>query len=155
MDEQTVNRGKFLLDYLRSSGQDDYGCVISSADVLAALEICYPEKASKAVYDELSLIELNAVGYVRDVFLKEGKYFGKTASGYRIPLPSENVKYINQYIMASDRKLSRAMKLTRNTPPGDAMPERASLDARIAMKRESLGARSIMGAVKKKAKGSK
>ena len=147
MDEKTIHRGKCLLAYLRQSGQDDFGSVIYWHEVCRVLDLEYPEKASKAVFDALEMIELNAVGYVREVLLKEGKYLGKSCSGYRILLPNENASQVARYRSSADRKLSRALKLVRNTPRGDAMPDRDHTEARLAMKRDAVRDRSVFGAV--------
>lgn len=136
MSEQQ-HPGKELLSWLRAFRLDEYGSVISGDDVRAAIGLEYPETASKSVFDSLSLKELSAVDYVRNVLLSEGKYLAAQAGDYRILLPSENARQVDLYMSHADNKLKRAQKLMRNTPHIDtSAPD--NTDVRILMKRESI-----------------
>lgn len=122
---------------LQKMGMLEYGSIIPAKLVHELLEIEMPESAPKAVYDRLSLIELAATDYVRNMLLGQGKYLTGTSTGYRILLPSENASQIDLYMEAADRKLTRALKLSRNTPQeAKRMPDQT--EARILMKRNGL-----------------
>ena len=122
-----------LYDYLKAEGLLEYGSVISSSLVHDFLGLEVPAIGTKAQFDRLSLIELAAMDYVRNMLLNSGKYLTGTPSGYRILLPSENAAQVEQYISSADKKLNRALKLCRNTPrSADEMPDQ--IEARILMK---------------------
>jgi len=72
--------------------------------------------------------------------LGDGKYLAGDRGGYRILLPSENSKQVETYMRSADKKLNRALKLTRNTPKLDTVKQDNSA-ARIMMKRESIRSR--------------
>jgi hypothetical protein len=146
-NEPTIHRGKCLLEYLREHGLDDYGSVIPLSRAHEVLDIQYPAWGSRAIFDALEMVELNAIGYVRDVLLGEGKYLAKTRAGYRVLLPSENAAQVDRYHAMADRKLARALKLVKNTPVGGALPDRQQTETRLMMKRESVRGRSVFGAV--------
>lgn len=99
---------------LDARGLLDYGSIIDSSLVHSLLDIEMPEFATKAEFDKLSLIELAAIDYVRNILLGHGKYIGGTTGGYRIFLPSETADQVELYMAQADRKLSRALKLTRS-----------------------------------------
>lgn len=105
-----------LLGQLRDAGLTEYGSAIPSVVVHEALGIVHPHIASKATYDRLAVIELAAIDYCRNALLNEGKYLQGTPTGYRVLLPSENRGQIDAYMGSADRKLARALKLSRNTP---------------------------------------
>lgn len=122
-----------LYDYLKAEGLLEYGSVIPSSLVHDFLGLEVPAIGTKAQFDRLSLIELAAMDYVRNMLLNSGKYLTGTPSGYRILLPSENAAQVEQYISSADKKLNRALKLCRNTPrSADEMPDQ--IEARILMK---------------------
>lgn len=122
-----------LYDYLKAEGLLEYGSVIPSSLVHDLLGLEVPAIGTKAQFDRLSLIELAAMDYVRNMLLNSGKYLTGTPSGYRILLPSENAAQVEQYISSADKKLNRALKLCRNTPrSADEMPDQ--IEARILMK---------------------
>lgn len=122
-----------LYDYLKAEGLLEYGSVIPSSLVHDLLGLEVPAIGTKAQFDRLSLIELAAMDYVRNMLLNRGKYLTGTPSGYRILLPSENAAQVEQYISSADKKLNRALKLCRNTPrSADEMPDQ--IEARILMK---------------------
>lgn len=100
-----------------------------------------PEIASKSTYDRLALIELGAIDYVRNALIEQGRYIAGTPTGYRILLPSENAIQVENYMDSADRKLSRALKLSRCTPSIHAnQPDQT--EARILMKRHGMRQRS-------------
>ncbi len=115
----------------------EYGAVIPTPTVHELLEIEMPASAPKKVFDQLTLFELAAIDYVRNILLGQGKYLTGTSTGYRVLLPSENAAQVDLYMEAADRKLSRALKLSRNTPQeAKRMPDQT--EARILMKRSSM-----------------
>jgi hypothetical protein len=122
-----------LFEELKARGLTEYGSIIDGNIIRAFLGIVHPDVAPKSVYDKLALAELGAIDYVRNILLGQGKYVTSTPSGYRILLPSENAKQVDLYISSADRKLNRALKLSRNTPkePGQ-QPDQT--EARIMMK---------------------
>ena len=131
-----------LLAKLRELGLTEYGSVIPSALVHQTLRLGFTETAPKSVFDKLALAELAAIDYCRNALLNEGKYLMGTTTGYRILLPSENAGQVEQYVGSADKKLLRALKLSRNTPPIDSKahhPDQTA--ARILLKRE--GARRL------------
>lgn len=132
--------GKDLLSTLEAMGLIEYGAVIPSDKIRAILGISYPEIGTKSEFDKLSLLELSAVDYVRNVLLGRGMYISQWKGDYRILLPSENAKQVELYISSADKKLNRALKLTRNSPSMDTdNPKTNQLEARIVMKK--LGSR--------------
>jgi hypothetical protein len=74
----------------------------------------FPSLLRRCVLNKLALIELAAIDYVRNILLGQGKYIGGTTTGYRIFLPSETADQVELYMAQADRKLSRALKLTRS-----------------------------------------
>lgn len=115
----------------------EYGAVIETRLVHELLGIEMPSTAPKRVYDQLALTELAAIDYVRNMLLGHGKYITGTTGGYRILLPSENAAQIDLYMESADRKLSRALKLSRNTPQ-EAKQGVDQTEARILMKRHGI-----------------
>jgi len=115
----------------------DYGSTIPQHLVYELLDIQVPETASKSVFDSIALAELSAIDYVRNILLAQGKYITSTSTGYRVLLPSENKKQCELYVESADRKLNRALKLSRNTPvePGRTQDQ---TEVRILMKRDAL-----------------
>lgn len=111
-----MSKERELYTQLRDLGLLEYGEFIPSAAVHELLGIQMPTTATKEVFDAIALKELNAIDYVRNMLLSEGKYISGTAGGYRILLPSENQAQVELYMKAADRKLKRAGKLSRNTP---------------------------------------
>lgn len=131
-----------LYDYLKAEGLLEYGSVIPSSIVHEFLGLEVPAIGTKAQFDRLSLLELAAVDYVRNILLNSGKYLTGTPSGYRILLPSENAAQVEQYISSADKKLIRALKLCRNTPTTDgAAPDQ--IEARILMKQSGAPRRGV------------
>jgi hypothetical protein len=122
---------------LDARGLLEYGSVIETPVVHAVLGIEMPAYGTKSDFDKIALFELSAIDYIRNILLGQGKYLMGTDSGYRILLPSENAAQVEQYISSADKKLSRALKLSRNTPTLDMqMPDQT--EARILMKRSGM-----------------
>lgn len=122
-----------LLDSLEEMQLTEYGSVIGTVLVHEILGIRQPSIAPKAVYDRLAMTELAAIDYCRNALLAQGKYLQGTATGYRVLLPSENKGQVDAYMGSADRKLSRALKLSRNTPT-QAANAQDQTEARILMK---------------------
>lgn len=139
-----AKRDKFrdLYSALDEMGMFEFGSVIDRADIYSLLDMEMPAVASKEVFDRLSMLELSAVDYCRNVLLGHGKYLAGVPSGYRVLLPSENRAQVDAYMYSADRKLLRALKLSRNMPMGgSAAPDQT--EARIMMKRKGMRARRL------------
>jgi hypothetical protein len=79
------------------------------------------------------------VDYVRKILLREGKYLAQTKGNYRILLPSENAAQVESYMSSADKKLKRALILSKNTPADTkTMRDADQVQARIIVKRESI-----------------
>lgn len=122
-----------LLEGITERGLTDYGSDIPRELVHELLEIETPEYASKPTFDRLAMIELSAIDYCRNVLLGHGKYLAGTRTGYRVLLPSENKGQIDAYMSSADRKLARALKLSKNA--AGAVTVNDQTEARIMMKR--------------------
>ena len=142
MSERQLFRG--LLARLEHLDLTEYGCFISRQLVHDTLEIVIPKVASKEVFDELSLRELAAIDYCRNVLLGHGKYLSSCKDGYRILLPSENAKQIDLYMRSAEKKLNRAGKLSRNSP--HHVHQSDNTIARIEMKMQST--RTLPGSIR-------
>lgn len=130
--------GKCLMTTLDNLDVIEFGSVINGELVRETIGINYPETATKREYDTLALRELSAVDYVRNVLLGRGMYLAYDNGNYRILLPSENAKQVEQYMGSADKKLSRALKLSKNTPRLADTVQIDQTHARIVMKRESV-----------------
>ena len=53
---------------------------------------------------------------------------------HRVLLPSENKAQVDAYMESADRKLERALKLSRNSPKASHLPDQT--EARIMMRRK-------------------
>lgn len=127
------NAQKELLSMLHEMKLTEYGSFIEASLVQEILDIEMPESASRKEFAKLEIIEMAAIDYCRAHLLNEGKYIKQVPNGYRILLPSENLGQIESYMDSADRKLSRALKLSRNTPREAAqIPDQT--EARIVMK---------------------
>ena len=137
MSEERKHDGKCLLEWLRQEELTEYGSVFLGESVREVIGLVMPKFGTKMEFDQVALRELSAVDYCRNVLLGEGKYLSQTQGDYRILLPSENARQIEQYIGNADNKLRRALKLSRNSPAIDGgVLDQTS--ARILMKREGL-----------------
>lgn len=122
-----------LLEELTARGLTEYGSIIDGKLVQSLLGIEVPDVASKATFARLAMIELAAIDYCRNTLIGQGKYLQSTPFGYRVLLPSENRMQIDSYMGSADRKLARALKLSRNTPGMvDTKPDQT--EARILFK---------------------
>lgn len=127
---------KDLLGTLREMKLTEYGEFIPATLVQSILGIEMPESAPRSEYTRLEIIEMAAIDYCRGHLINEGKYLKQVPNGYRVLLPSENMGQIESYMSSADRKLSRALKLSRNTPREAAsIPDQT--EARILMKMSS------------------
>lgn len=128
------DRLRDVYDTLARAGLFDFGAVIPRATVYDLLGLDVPEVASKAVFDRIAMLELQAMDYCRNMLLGHGKYLAGTPSGYRVLLPSENKAQVDAYMESADRKLERALKLSRNSPKASHLPDQT--EARIMMRRK-------------------
>lgn len=124
-----------LMTGLIANGLTEYGSDIPTCFVHEMLEIEMPAIAPKSVFDRLAMLELAAIDYCRNTLIGQGKYLQGTKSGYRVLLPSENRAQVDSYMGSADRKLSRALKLSRNTPCDTQAHDQT--EARIIMKQGS------------------
>lgn len=108
---------KKLFDALVHNELVAYGSEFPATFVHEVLGLEFPESAPKRVYDDLSLKELSAIDYVRNILLGQGKYLEANGQMYRICLPSENRIHVERYMKSADKKLKRAGRLSRSTPP--------------------------------------
>lgn len=134
------NAYRGLHDELSQAGLLAYGSVIKGALVRSILKLEYPEVGTKKQFDAIALEEMAAIDYVRGVLLNHGKYIAGISGDYRILLPSENARQIELYMKSADRKLGRALKLSRNTPR-EASGSHGQIEARLMLKRHGLRGR--------------
>lgn len=128
---------KDLYQSLKHAGLLDYGSHIPGDVVREVLGLEMPEIGTKAQFDAVALKELQAVDYVRNILLSEGKYIAGAPGGYRVLLPSENKAQVDAYMTQADRKLRRAQKLSRSMPTQNiGMADQTS--TRIMLKRDSI-----------------
>lgn len=132
------SKGKCLYQALEAASLLEYGSVILADFVQAVIDIQYPETATKKEFDSLALAELSAIDYVRNILLSQGKYLTFSQGNYRILLPSENKKQVEQYLQSADKKLNRAMKLHRSTPGVDNVKHDYQAEVRLVMKQETI-----------------
>ena len=139
-DHEKPSLGKCLMTYLTDNELTDYGTVILADDVRQVLGITVPKVGTQRQFRDLALAELTAVDYCRNLLLGEGKYLTQSGGNYRILLPSENARQVESYVSQADKKLKRALKLTRSTQRlANQAPDNTNV--RIMMKRESLKSR--------------
>ena len=144
MSDTSLGLGKCLMEYLKRHGLDEYGSVILASDVRAVLGLEVPEIGTQKQFRDLALAELGAVDYCRNILLGRGKYLTQRDGDYRILLPSENARQVESYMSQADKKLKRALKLTRGAPHLDNhAPDNTAV--RILMKRESIRNRADFG----------
>lgn len=126
---------KDLLRTLADAGLLEFGSVIPREAVHQALGITVPAMGTRAQFEALALMELAAIDYCRSHLLDAGKYLAGTDAGYRVLLPSENQKQIELYMASADKKLGRALKLSKNSP-ALANVKHDQVEARIHLKRQ-------------------
>lgn len=138
MDEgSNMTDGERLWFAMQDAGLVKHGVLIEESFVRETLGIVIPETGSFKSFQRLALIELNAIDYVREQLLNLGMCMPKHDGVYRIPLPSENVVIVSNWIDAASRKLRRANKLRSNTDRTVA-PEVDQTSARILMQQEAI-----------------
>lgn len=124
-----------LLTALGNAGLLEFGSVINRELVHQALGITVPAVGTRAEFEAIALAELSAIDYCRSHLLDLGKYLAGTDGGYRILLPSENQKQVELYMASADKKLGRAMKLSKNSPTlANTKPDQ--VEAIIHLKRQ-------------------
>lgn len=131
---------KDLLQKLRDEDLTEYGSTFHGDMVREIIGVEYPEYGTKKQFDDVTLLELAAIGYVRDALRKEGKHIARDGGIYRICLPSENESVARSWEMQADDRLKKAQQLRKTTPQEqyNANTDRSAL---IAMKRESMNSR--------------
>lgn len=139
-DKSKRDKFRDLFRFLDEAGLFEFGEFIERAMIYELLGLEMPALASKEVFDRLAMLELAAVDYCRNVLLGHGKYLAGVPSGYRVLLPSENKAQVDAYMYSADRKLLRALKLSRNMPDvNNDQPDQT--EARIMMKRKGMRVR--------------
>ena len=136
-NKSSTQIGKELLAYLRSKGLTDYGSVIPALEIHGVIGVEYPEVGTHEEFKDIDLRMLSVTDYVRNILLDEGKAFTQYKGDYKILLPSENAKYIESYMNSADKKLKRALKLSKNQPINESKNNELE-SARIVMKRQSI-----------------
>jgi len=138
---------KELLLVLTKEGLIEYGSVIPAKRIREIVGITPPSEDEvhdmslgeiTKVINKMALEELTAVDYVRNILLGRGMYLTNEKGDYRILLPSENKRQVELYMSSADRKLSRALKLSRNSPRDDSGVNMNELSVRAMMKRENI-----------------
>ncbi|WP_292663282.1 hypothetical protein [Nitratifractor sp.] len=132
----TNNQLRALMQQMREMGWFEYGTSIPAERYRELLGISYPKTGTKEEYDRLELAELSAIDFIREQLLKEGRFLKRDGEFYRILLPSENEIQIDAYMRNAQRKLSRAIKLGKNTPGRSVAIDNAIV--RATMKSESI-----------------
>lgn len=132
-----------LYDFLNGCNLLEYGSVFPKKMVWDALKLEVPEVATMREFNQITLAELAAIDFIRNALLEQGKYIGADGDNYRVLLPSENAQQCERYMEAADRKLTRALKLSRNTPKEASSDKACQIEARILMRQE--GAKDRLG----------
>jgi len=114
----------------------EYGRVIEAKDFRELFGIVLPEVGTYKDFKEVELKELQCVGFCRDKLLKQGKYLTQDKDTYRVLLPSENKTQVESYMTSADRKLKRAILLSKNTP--QSVKNMSGVRAIAELKRESI-----------------
>jgi hypothetical protein len=126
-----------FMDHMRDMGWDEYGATFTKRDLYDFLGLEVPQFGTQHQFTQIALIEVAVIDYCRDILLGEGKYLTQTGGSYRVLLPHENVAQVEKYMSAADRKLGRALKLSRNSPK-QAGDSPSQTQARIMMKQFGL-----------------
>lgn len=125
-----------LFDHLNASGFLMHGESFHCEVVQDFLGLEIPATASKGVFERLALLELAAVDYVRNRILDQGMYLARTGERYRILSPTENKNQVEKYMRSSAKKLSRANKLSSNTPKTSS--QTANTSGRLLMQQNTI-----------------
>lgn len=143
-ENEKPHPGKCLMAFLTDQGLTDYGSVILADDVRQVLGLVIPKMGTQRQFRDLALAELTAVDYCRNLLLGKGKYLTMRDGDYRILLPSENARQVEAYMAQADKKLKRALKLTKSSQQvANQAPDNTNV--RIMMKRESIRNRVDFG----------
>lgn len=134
-----------LIEWFYKNGHADYGAIVKRSDVLDFLGITVPEMGTKKEFDAIALAEVDAMQSVRDTLLREGKYIKQDGEFYRVLLPSQNKEQVEAFMRAADRKLKRAVMLSKTTP-AEHMDVHDNAGTRARMKRESIRDARLYGA---------
>lgn len=126
-----------LYTKLEQEGLLEYGSFIPRTMVIDVLKLVVPEVGPAKVFREIDLQLLSATDYVRNILLNSGKYLTAAPDGYRILLPSENAGQVDLYMTSADKKLRRAIKLSKNTPK-EATTGLCNAEVRARSKRDSI-----------------
>jgi len=111
--------GKCLYEHMKATGKLEYGSVITEVEIHEVLGLHEIEVGTRKEFQDISLAMLTATDYVRNILLGQGKYLTSQNRDYRIVLPSETQKYVENYMSSARGKLNRALKLSRNMPNTD------------------------------------
>jgi hypothetical protein len=144
-DDNTPSPGQCLMAYLTDNKLTEYGQVILGSDVRAVLNITIPRLGTQKQFQNLALAELTAVDYCRNILLGKGKYLTQSGGDYRILLPSENARQVEVYVSQADRKLKRALKLSKSSQQLATNQQPDNTNVRIMMKREAIRNRVDFG----------
>jgi hypothetical protein len=128
---------KELYSELEKNDLLNYGSFIKCEFVREILGIQMPEIATKREFDKISLQEIAAIDYVRNILINNGKYIKGENDGYRVLLPSENAGQVENYMSSADKKLRRAIKLAKSTPK-EFTTDKCNNTVRLHLKRESI-----------------
>lgn len=105
-----------VLHTLNEQGLLEYGAQFSADYFRDLCGIVEPITGTKKQFDAVSLAELSAIDFLRNVLLEKGRYIKKDGDNYRVLLPSENAKQSDLMRTSARKKLNKAKKLEENTP---------------------------------------
>ena len=143
-ENEKPHPGKCLMAFMTDNNLTEYGSVILADDVRQVLGLVIPKMGTQRQFRDLALAELTAVDYVRNILLGKGKYLTMRDGDYRILLPSENARQVEAYMSQADKKLKRALKLTKSSQQvANQAPDNTNV--RIMMKREAIKNRVDFG----------
>lgn len=128
-----------VFNALKEQGLFNYGEAISRCDLLKlfGVEILNEHDAEHMTFNDIrthleseNLKELAIVDFIRNALLKDGKYFSRNKSQYRVALPSENAQMADNYMKSASRKIRKARILLKSTPQ-DALLESGNIASRL------------------------
>lgn len=138
--------GRALLRHMKVNGLISYGATIEKDVVHSLIGVVVPEVGTRADFESAQLAELNAVGYVRNLLIKQGMYLAQEGSRYRILLPHENKLQAESYLRSANKKMYKAQELMKHTPQKtEQIKER--IEARILINQHSQDSRSRYGCI--------
>lgn len=106
-----------LFDHLELMGCLSYGGTFTRSMVLDAMDVEIILEGTREDFQEMDLAELEAVGYIRNVLINQGKWVVRKGETYRVLMPSENEGQIRAFSQRGDRAYLKATKLAKSTPP--------------------------------------